>query len=273
MDRVGRFERIYLSRADAKRRRVANETSLYSALAAIGFEYVVMSDHAVVDQIAIVRNARCVVGPHGMGLTHLSLTVVPLHWWSCTSSAPEPMRMPLWRARWDFPIVPSWAAEVTNDFEVPVNAVIMALGDLGFGARKTGPEEFDKIRMLTVADVGKSFSKGAGILELDERQVGVMPVPGSPLSKHTRLEEAQRKDSNVGVWPDLAVEEGCVYTASCWVWVSKSFMGNAVMLSVGEWSRQRQMKANLAQRECWQRLEASRTAPPGVVRATWCCGS
>ena len=120
--------------------------------------------------------------------------------------------------------------------------------------------------MLTAADVGKSFSRGAGILELYEREVGVLPVPGSPLSKHTRLEEAQRKDTNVGAWANLAVEEGCVYTASCWVWVSKSFVGTAVMLSVGEWSGQRQTMANLAQRECWQRLEASRTAPPGCSR-------
>jgi hypothetical protein len=261
----GRFERIYLSRADASRRRVANEPSLYSALAAIGFEFVVMSDHAVADQIAIVRSARCVVGPHGMGLTHLSLSsgspaLVELHQLGSGTDAYAFMARAM-----GFPYRSIVGGRGENDFEVPVNEVLMALNDLGFGEPKTAPAEFERIRMLAAADVRKSF-RGAEILELHEREVGCLSVPGSPLLKHTRLEMAQRKDSNVGAWVNLAVEEGCVYTASCWVWVSKSFAGTAVMLSVGEWGGQRQMMADLAQRDCWQRLEASRTAPPGCTR-------
>ena len=112
---------------------------------AIGFEYVVMSDHAVADQIAIVvRSARCVVGPHGMGLTHLSLSsgspaLVELHQLGSGTDVYAFMARAM-----GFPYRSIMGGRGENDFEVPVNEVIMALDDLGFGARKTGPAEFEE---------------------------------------------------------------------------------------------------------------------------------
>jgi capsular polysaccharide biosynthesis protein len=65
-------DKIYISRTDASLRRLANEQELCGYLRGLGFEIIVMSEHSWEEQIAIVSRARVVVGPHGMGLTHLA---------------------------------------------------------------------------------------------------------------------------------------------------------------------------------------------------------
>ena len=64
-------ERIYVSRAKAARRRVANEVELASALAAAGFATVYLEELGWAEQIAVFRAARVVVAPHGAGLANL----------------------------------------------------------------------------------------------------------------------------------------------------------------------------------------------------------
>lgn len=64
-------ERIYVSRGDAHRRRVANEDLLWSKLAPLGFARVHLGDLAWPEQIALFQQARVVVAPHGAGLANL----------------------------------------------------------------------------------------------------------------------------------------------------------------------------------------------------------
>jgi hypothetical protein len=64
-------DRVYVSRADADRRRVANEAALVDALAERGFERVVLSDLRVPEQAALFAGADAIVAPHGAGLTNL----------------------------------------------------------------------------------------------------------------------------------------------------------------------------------------------------------
>ena len=63
--------RIYVSRASARRRRVANEDEVCEGLAACGFETLELDGMPVRDQIALFSAAEAVVAPHGAGLTNL----------------------------------------------------------------------------------------------------------------------------------------------------------------------------------------------------------
>ena len=64
--------RIYISRRDAGRRRIANEEVLMAALEDEGFESLELSGFSQKEQIDIFSTAEIVVGCHGAGLTNLA---------------------------------------------------------------------------------------------------------------------------------------------------------------------------------------------------------
>ena len=70
-DRAGRGEKIYITRARARRRRVANEAVLWTELERRGFAKVALEDLSWAEQIAVFCKARTVVAPHGAGLANL----------------------------------------------------------------------------------------------------------------------------------------------------------------------------------------------------------
>lgn len=63
-------ERIYVSRAQARRRRVVNEPEVIAALTARGFSCVELEHLTWAEQIALFRGAKVVVAPHGAGLAN-----------------------------------------------------------------------------------------------------------------------------------------------------------------------------------------------------------
>jgi len=63
--------RLYISRADARIRFVANEAELQPLLAEHGFETVNMSDYSLEEQIRLFREAEFVIGSHGAAFAHL----------------------------------------------------------------------------------------------------------------------------------------------------------------------------------------------------------
>jgi hypothetical protein len=70
-DESSNGNRIYLSREDAKRRRVLNETEVVECLDKYSFTKFVPGEHSIREQIRTLSNAEAVVGPHGAGLTNL----------------------------------------------------------------------------------------------------------------------------------------------------------------------------------------------------------
>jgi hypothetical protein len=64
--------KIYVSRDDAKLRRVLNEGSLLALLEAKGFKRVVLSRMPLAHQVELFRSAETVVAPHGAGLAHIA---------------------------------------------------------------------------------------------------------------------------------------------------------------------------------------------------------
>jgi len=64
-------EKIFLSRRGAGRRQLVNEAELQTALAAQGFVSIQPETLSVAEQAHFLSAARCVVAPHGAGLTNL----------------------------------------------------------------------------------------------------------------------------------------------------------------------------------------------------------
>lgn len=61
---------ILISRADAPKRRLIGEDRILDALAALGLERIAFAPLGVAEQIALMSQARLVVGVHGAGLTN-----------------------------------------------------------------------------------------------------------------------------------------------------------------------------------------------------------
>lgn len=63
--------RIYISRNDAKARRVLNEDAVFASLQELGFERVILSGMSPVEQAKLFSTADCCVSPHGAGMTNI----------------------------------------------------------------------------------------------------------------------------------------------------------------------------------------------------------
>lgn len=63
--------KIYISRSDARFRRIVNEEKIIELLVGEGFKVLRMSDFRPFDQWGIFRNATDIVAPHGAALTSL----------------------------------------------------------------------------------------------------------------------------------------------------------------------------------------------------------
>ena len=61
---------LYVTRADAKDRRVLNEAEILKEVIERGFEVVSLSKVPISEQIQLFSEARIVVGPHGAGFTN-----------------------------------------------------------------------------------------------------------------------------------------------------------------------------------------------------------
>lgn len=64
-------DRLFVSRGDARMRRVENRAEIEPLLQQRGFESVRLSDYRVADQVALFAQADRVVGAHGAGLTNI----------------------------------------------------------------------------------------------------------------------------------------------------------------------------------------------------------
>jgi hypothetical protein len=263
-----RFKRIYLSRMDAGRRRVTNEPELFDALRAFGFEAVVLSDHPVDRQLALLASAEIIVSPHGMGLAQVSLhpatpALIELHHPSLGTDA-----YALLATAMGFTygyVLGEAVGGGYDDFAVPVDAVVAGVERLAPG----GPPR------PVMAQANRSLVDPARPLTANP-QVSAQPVtaengvPRAPFNAadsiwcHVRADSDATPDSNVGAITHISMDEGRFYTASCWVWIPAAFNGSSIDLHIGEWPNQWQRSADLAVREQWQQISAGKTCPPGV---------
>lgn len=62
---------LYISRANAKVRRVENENALQEMLESKGFKTLYLEELSIFDQARYINNAQIIIGPHGSGFTNL----------------------------------------------------------------------------------------------------------------------------------------------------------------------------------------------------------
>ena len=65
------FERIYISRQKANKRKIINEEIIFNFLSKCGFRKVFLEDIEFKRQIEIFQSAKIIIAPHGAGLTNL----------------------------------------------------------------------------------------------------------------------------------------------------------------------------------------------------------
>lgn len=65
-------KRFYVSREDARLRRVANEAEIASRLEDAGFRRVILKGMPIPAQVRLFRDAEAIVAPHGAGLAHIA---------------------------------------------------------------------------------------------------------------------------------------------------------------------------------------------------------
>jgi hypothetical protein len=261
-----RFERIYISRGDTGRRRIANEDQVWRELRKYGFEMVRLADLRLQDQIAVVRGAKLIVAPHGMGLAHVALhrgnpTLLEIH-----NSQVGTDAFALMARAMGFGYEFALGTPIDNgldDFYVPPEAVLDVLDHIGVERRIDILEpEPQNLVPGSSAFIG-TWSPGAQSEELAAISHDVPElIPNNLVMRHVRRHPDIRKETNCGNWWGMPVDASRIYTATCWVWVPTAFDGQEVAISVGEWGRQQRVLADLTKRDCWQRLRATATAPP-----------
>ncbi|NEP05705.1 MAG: glycosyltransferase family 61 protein, partial [Okeania sp. SIO4D6] len=71
IEKSGLPERIYISRSNARYRRVMNEPEVVEVLSKFGFTCITPESMSLESQIAIFAHAKIIVAPHGSGLTNI----------------------------------------------------------------------------------------------------------------------------------------------------------------------------------------------------------
>ena len=101
-------DRLYISRRQAKQRRLKTEAELEARLRIMGFDILCLEEMTPAEQIAACRRARVIVAPHGAGLTNLVfapdielvIELIPIPIMSAASK--------IWRFSWARGMLPYW---------------------------------------------------------------------------------------------------------------------------------------------------------------------
>ncbi|KLT66624.1 DUF563 domain-containing protein [Pedobacter sp. BMA] len=65
------YQKIYVSREKANKRKVQNENELFTCLEANGFKIICFEDHSFLEQLEIMYHCKYLIGIHGAGLTNM----------------------------------------------------------------------------------------------------------------------------------------------------------------------------------------------------------
>ncbi|HVC60818.1 MAG TPA: glycosyltransferase family 61 protein [Acetobacteraceae bacterium] len=246
--------RLYISRGDAERRRVANEAELIAALEAQGFTAVQLAKLPAQEQIGLFRGADMVVGPHGMGLTHIIMgtnlgRMIELFHPNAGTDAYAFIARSA-GMEYDF-IVGTEAPNTPSDFTVDVRRVV----DL------VGPDDCPVRR--------PAWHKSANLIPASRTFQGFFPVGASRVEpcaeqmiwgQEARLHRKLGRAVELGRWPRVLISPGRQYTASCWVWIPDNFEGDYVSVQISDSDPRAQQAADLALRGAWQRIYSTGTA-------------
>ena len=258
------FKNLYLSRADAGRRRVHNEDQVWHELHKLEFETVWLSDLPIREQISLIRGADVIVAPHGMGLTLASLhtgnpKIVELFHPQRGTDAYAVMATALGH---------NYSCVVGEPSDSEFDDYDVSLSKLSKIVSNVMPEQSSGKRgqvLQTNLISGSSEFTGNWVGEIKDQPAQISAdvpqlIPGTLVVRHQRM-GGRISNTNCGCWHSVRIEPLKIYTASCWVWIPEDFDGRQVAVTIGEWGQQRGKVADIRKRNQWQRIWASATTP------------
>jgi hypothetical protein len=257
----GEVRRLYVSRGDATRRRVLNEPELIAALEQRGFTSVQLAKLPVAEQIGLFRGAEIVVGPHGMGMTHVAM-------------GERLGRMVELFPRWGGTAAYAWVAKAAGvdyhlhagptdkhgnaDFTVEVARVLDLIGP--DEARPRRPMWRKAANLIADSRGFGGFRTQVGGSDAVPAGIACDP-PVWGLQPRIHVRSALAVQTAVGGWEGITVIPGCDYTLSAYVFIPSEYAGDRVGLRITSWTSQAARNADLGQRGVWQRIWVTARAP------------
>ncbi len=267
---TGSWPYIYISRGDAGARRLQNEAEILPKLEALGFKSIRLAELPILDQLSVLRGAKCIVAPHGMGLSNIVFNPGPLRVVELYSpfggteayalisramgfsydyivGAPEDPRTKDFSVRWEDlePKIRPWigAAELPRGVDTaPVTTVNLLPSSTSFTAGWQGGPQHVPATTTTANEIPPYLD-------------------GNAIMYHRLDGIGRTSDTNAGYYHLPPLDLSADYTASCWIWIPEDFPGHEAQLCVGEWGGQSWVRANLAKRACWQRMSCTVRSP------------
>jgi hypothetical protein len=262
----GEARRLYISRGDATRRRVLNEPELIEALEKRGFVAVQLSKLPVAEQIGLFRGAEILVGPHGMGMTHLAMSerigrVVELFpRWGGTAAYAFMAQA----AGMDYHLHGGELAKgPPGDFTVDVARVLDLIGPDNTPLPRPMWRKAANLIPGARSFAGFRITPGGS----DARAPGIgcdPPIWGIAPRLHVRSEHPVL--TSVGGWEGITVVAGCDYTLSAWVLIPSDFAGERVAMRISPWTGHAARDADVTLRDVWQRIHVTARAPDTATR-------
>ena len=262
---VSAVKRLYISRGDADRRRIANEGALIDALQKHGFISVQLRNIPIEEQIGLFRGAEVIVGPHGMGLTHIAMgrnigrMVELFHPTAGTDAYAFVARAS------GINYTNIFGSEIPashSDFSINVDQVLSTLAPENI--RLSRPNWKKATNLLPASQTFRGFSHASP-------EPGLL-WPGGDFDRmifdqattvHWKLDPPS--NTNSGAWQGIEVQSGRTYTASCWIWLPGESADVTVSIRIDGVPALRVISANPADICTWQRIYFIGSPPPGMT--------
>jgi hypothetical protein len=254
-------KRIYVSRGDADRRRIANEAALISALEGRGFIAVQLAKLSIEEQIGLFRSAEVVVAPHGMGLTHITMgkhigKVIELfHPQAGTNAYAFVARA----AGMEYHYVLGEGIPATHaDFSIDVGRVLDVLGPGPLGIRRPHWRKNANLVPASTTFFGFSVTSNKPPPEWADSGFDAL-IWGQATHVHRKSDPPG--NTLVGAWFDIEIAPATLYAASCWVWIPEQLRASSVSIRISGWKSERHHHADLRQANQWQRISFTVVSP------------